>query len=49
MMPFMCNDFMCKKLSKNLVKLFTKPEFIDKSTSPNQLKEIDVRKKKKLC
>ena len=46
MIPFMCNDL--EKLSKNLLKLFIKPEVIDKCTSPNQLKEIDVRKKENL-
>ena len=46
MIPFMCNDL--EKLSKNLLKLFIKPEVIDKCTSPKQLKEIDVRKKENL-
>ena len=47
MIPFMCNDL--EKLSKNLLKLFIKPEVIDKCTSPKQLKEIDVRKKRKFA
>ena len=46
MIPFMCNDL--EKLSKNLLKLFIKPEVIDKCTSPKQLKEIAVRKKENL-
>ena len=46
MIPFMCNDL--EKLSKNLLKLFIKPEVIDKCTSPKQPKEIDVRKKRNL-
>ena len=36
MIPFMCNDL--ENLSKNLLKLFIKPEVIDKCTSPKQLK-----------
>ena len=46
MISFICNDL--EKLSKNLLKLFIKPEVIDKCTSPKQLKEIDVRKKENL-
>ena len=32
MTPFMCNDL--EKLSKNLLKLFIKPEVIDECTPP---------------
>ena len=46
MIPFMCSDL--KKLLTNLLKLFVKPEVIDKCTSPKQLKEIDVMKKDNL-
>ena len=46
MISFICNDL--EKLSKHLLKLFIKPEVIDKCTSPKQLKEIDVRKKENL-
>ena len=46
MILFMCSDL--EKLSKNLLKLFIKPEVIDKCASPKQLKEIDVRKKENL-
>ena len=46
MIPFMCSDL--EKLSKNLLKLFIKPEVIDKCASPKQLKEIDIRKKEAL-
>ena len=42
----MCSDL--EKLSKNLLKLFIKPEVIDKCASPKQLKEIDVRNKENL-
>ena len=46
MIPFMCSDL--EKLLKNLLKLFIKPEAVDKCASPKQLKEIDVRKKEAL-
>ena len=46
MILFMCSDL--EKLSKNLLKLFIKPEVIDKCASPKQLKEIDVRNKENL-
>ena len=46
MILFMCSDL--EKLLKNLLKLFIKPEVIDKCASPKQLKEIDVRNKENL-